>query len=377
MDLFHLRIVGVMLFVGVAAGFAMHRADYCLTAMVRDLFLLRSTHLLRTLFLAVAAGSVSFEILRRLGIPPAAFFAPAGLGHLAGGAVFGVGMVMAGGCVIGTLYRMGTGQVLSWVAFGGLVAGNWIYAAVHPAVARFQAGTALFGSARTLPDLFGISPLWFVAPLATAALAAGISWQRAGMLSRPSYARGYLQPWKAGLLLAALNTAAVAASGIPMGVTTTYAKAAAWLASFAAPTHTAALGFFTQQPIRVEMPILGGVFTTAGAAPVADSVLAAQLPLILGILAGAFASALSVGEFAFRIKAPWRQYASAAAGGILMTLGARIGFGCNIYHLFGGLPALSAGSLLFFAALFPGAWLGIRVLEHFTLRQPAGSGTAF
>lgn len=370
MDAFHLRIVLVMLVVGTAAGFAMHRADYCLTAMIRDVFLLRSPRLLRTLLLAVAAGAVSFEFLRRLGISAVSLFAPAGLGHLAGGAIFGVGMVIAGGCVIGTLYRMGTGQVLSWAAFGGLIAGNWIYAEIHPAVVRFQAETVLFGSARTLPDILGISPLWLIAPLAGIALAAGISWRRAGTLSRASYARGDLQPWKAGLLLAALNTAAVAAAGVPMGVTTTYAKAAAWIAALASPAHTATLDFFTREPIRVEMPALGGIFT-GGAAPVADSLLAAQLPLILGILAGAFASAVSIGEFAFRAKAPWRQYASAVAGGILMTLGARIGFGCNIYHLFGGLPALTSGSLLFFASLFPGAWLGIRVLEHFTLRRPS------
>ncbi|HEY6007864.1 MAG TPA: YeeE/YedE thiosulfate transporter family protein, partial [Geobacteraceae bacterium] len=150
MDAFHLRIVLVMLIVGTAAGFAMHRADYCLTAMVRDVFLLRSTRLLRTLLLAVGAGAVSFEVLRRLGISAGALFAPAGLGHVAGGAIFGVGMVIAGGCVIGTLYRMGTGQMLSWAAFGGLVAGNWIYAEVHPSVVRFQAGTVLFGGSPTL-----------------------------------------------------------------------------------------------------------------------------------------------------------------------------------------------------------------------------------
>jgi hypothetical protein len=368
MDAFHLRIVLVMLIVGTAAGFAMHRADYCLTSMIRDVFLLRSTHLLRTLLLAVAAGAVSFEFLRRLGISAASLFAPAGMGHLAGGAIFGVGMVIAGGCVIGTLYRMGTGQVLSWAAFGGLVAGNWIYAEIHPAVVRFQAGTVLFGGSPTLPGILGISPLWLIAPLAAVALAAGISWRHSGTLDRASYARGDLQPWKAGLLLAALNTAAVAAAGVPMGVTTTYAKAAAWVASFASPSHTATLDFFTREPIRVEMPALGGVFT-GGAAPVADTVLAAQLPLILGILAGAFVSAVSVGEFAFRVNAPWRQYASAVAGGILMTLGARIGYGCNIYHLFGGLPALASGSLLFLAALFPGAWLGVLILEHFTLRK--------
>ena len=51
--------------------------------------------------------------------------------------LLGVGMVLAGGCVVGTLYKMGAGGIGSVAAFGGLLAGSALYAGVHPAWASF------------------------------------------------------------------------------------------------------------------------------------------------------------------------------------------------------------------------------------------------
>ena len=45
-------------------------------------------------------------------------------------------MVLAGGCVVGTLYKMGSGSVASAVAFVGLLAGSALYGEWHPAVER-------------------------------------------------------------------------------------------------------------------------------------------------------------------------------------------------------------------------------------------------
>ncbi len=45
-------------------------------------------------------------------------FPAAGLGSIAGGLAFGVGMTLAGGCGAGSLWRAGEGQVKLWVAVG-------------------------------------------------------------------------------------------------------------------------------------------------------------------------------------------------------------------------------------------------------------------
>jgi hypothetical protein len=49
-------------------------------------------------------------------------FAAAGVGALAGGTLFGVGMTLAGGCGAGSIWRAGEGQVKLWLA---LAASRW------------------------------------------------------------------------------------------------------------------------------------------------------------------------------------------------------------------------------------------------------------
>ena len=62
-----------------------------------------------------------------------------------------------------------------------------------------------------------------------------------------------------------------------------------------------------------------------------------------------------------------RQIASALVGGLLLGVSARMIPGCNIWHLWGGLPILALQSLLFLAGLIPGAWLGSQMLARFVI----------
>jgi hypothetical protein len=93
-----------------------------------------------------------------------------------------------------------------------------------------------------------------------------------------------------------------------------------------------------------------------------------QLPILFGIIIGAAASALLIGEWHLRWRLPQRQYLSAFGGGIIMALASRMSPGCNVWHLLGGLPLLSLQSLLFLAGLLPGAWLGSRMLTRYVLQ---------
>ncbi|HYQ48325.1 MAG TPA: hypothetical protein VEP69_04600, partial [Thermodesulfovibrionales bacterium] len=52
----------------------------------------------------------------------------------------------------------------------------------------------------------------------------------------------------------------------------------------------------------------------------------------------------------------------------------RIAPTCNVWHLLGGLPILSASSILFTAGLFPGAWIGGLILTRAVLTARHGSG---
>ncbi len=78
-------------------------------------------------------------------------------------------------------------------------------------------------------------------------------------------------------------------------------------------------------------------------------------------------AARRLGEFKVYYRVPARQYVSALVGGVILALGSRMTPGCNIWHLFGGLPILNMQSLLFLAGLVPGSYIGSKILVHVVL----------
>ncbi|HKK02235.1 MAG TPA: YeeE/YedE thiosulfate transporter family protein, partial [Desulfuromonadales bacterium] len=244
----YLILAVISLGLGLAAGGVMHRADYCLAGMFRDLFLFRQSFMLRTLLLLVTATMACLAIARLAGLPlpSPSLFGPPGLANLIGGFCFGAGMVLAGGCVVGTLYKMGSGSLLSAVAFLGLLAGSAFYAEIAPGWSVFSRMTT-FGPRLTLPEWLGLPPALVSFALVVVFSAGLVRWRRDGGLVRSARAEGYLQPWLAALLLALVVVVSDLTVGMPLGVTTAYAKLGGYLESLVAPRHFATLAFYHRQ----------------------------------------------------------------------------------------------------------------------------------
>lgn len=363
-------ILAVGFSIGLGAGVVMHRADYCLAGMFRDLFLFRQHFMLRTLLLGILASMLLFEAARQGGLLPLYPFpllGPPALTNIFGGVLFGVGMVLAGGCVVGTLYKMGSGSVLSLVAFVGLLVGSAIYAEIHPWWQVVARKTMLLPKAITVPQALGIDPLILLAPVFLVLSVALFFWGRRGGWQRSASTVGYLQPWLAALLLALLGAASYVLVGMPLGITTSYAKMAAMIENLLVPEHVAMTPYFQALPLKMVNP-LTGLAMQGGGGPALDGISLAQFPVIIGIIIGAAASALILGEWHLRWRLPPRQYLSAFGGGILLALASRMSPACNVWHLLGGLPLLGLQSLLFLAGLLPGAWLGSRMLTRYVLQ---------
>lgn len=359
------------LLLGLAAGFIMHRSDFCMAGMLRDLFLFRSTFKLRVLLLSVLACMVLIELARQAGwifTFPYPGFGAASLANIIGGMLFGVGMVLAGGCVAGTLYKMGSGKIVSAVAFVGLIAGSVLYAEFHTVWKAFADKMVITPGKVTLAQIAGVQQGIFIAVVVAIFTVPLVRWWRGGKLVRPSPAEGYLQPWKAGLLLAVLVTVSVLIIGIPLGITTSYAKAGAWFVNLIWPGHAGELTYFKAQAFDYPNRLLG-ISYSGGPGPHYDAICLIQFPLIGGIIAGGFFSAWVLGEFKIHVRVPCAQYLSGFIGGVLMGLASRMAPSCNIWHILGGMPILAVQSILFAAGLLPGAWLGGRLLTKILLKD--------
>ena len=111
-------VIGMYLLFGLIFGVILQRAGFCITASFRELFTTGGAGLARGMIVALIVAILGFSILIGVGFRDA-FVMPLGLHTFAGGYIFGIGMVVAGGCATGTLFRIGEGNVQLFLALIG------------------------------------------------------------------------------------------------------------------------------------------------------------------------------------------------------------------------------------------------------------------
>jgi hypothetical protein len=109
---------GIIVLAGFVIGFIMHRSRFCVARAVREPFMTAEGDMTKAVILALVIGIPVASLIFQaklldpyLAIPPRFW-----LGSLLGGVVFGLGMVFAGGCGTGSLWRVGEGHLKLWVA---------------------------------------------------------------------------------------------------------------------------------------------------------------------------------------------------------------------------------------------------------------------
>jgi uncharacterized membrane protein YedE/YeeE len=106
---------------GVAAGFVLQRSRFCFTASLRDPLLTGGTSLTKAVVIAIATATIGFAALQFAAVTNGTAIPgnidPVGIHTVVGAVLFGIGMVIAGGCASGTLMRVGEGSVMQMISF--------------------------------------------------------------------------------------------------------------------------------------------------------------------------------------------------------------------------------------------------------------------
>ncbi|HWI82161.1 YeeE/YedE family protein [Ramlibacter sp.] len=353
------------LLLGLVLGAAGQASRFCVRGAIDDLLTLRRPGRLLSWLLAVAIAALFVQALvslhlfdARKTIAWSANFVWAS--YLVGGAIFGFGMILAGGCPQRSLVKAGSGDLKSVVTL------------VVTAVAALMTLRGAFAPWRvdlldrwSLPlatpqDLGSIaatalplapSTLRWVLVVAVLALAGAAAWRQRAQMDR-----GH---WLGGLAVGLLVPAAFLLTG--------------------------ALGFVPEHPETLEPAWLGTQSHRpeglSFVAPLANSldlltmwtdkatVATFGVLLVVGVLAGSFASARLRGDFRLQSFQDPRELARYLAGSVLMGFGGVTALGCSVGQGLTGLALLSAGALLAVAGIVGGAVLAIR------LRRPAGVRT--
>jgi len=352
------RTAAFLVACGAALGAVLQRSRLCFASAFRDVLVLRDRRAALGVLAALAMGSLGYTVLFGAQLPDpsrylpdTAHIAPAGPVVLLGGVSFGLGMVLAGGCISGHLYRLGEGSLVSPVALLACIPGFWLAFALWN---FFYVKSVSTSPVVWLPAKLGYEGA-LALQLAVLGGLAALLLHKGSPVARPAREPLRLrdvvrEPWPTWIGGAAVGIIATFAYlwNHPLGVTSEIGRVSRRMGL--------AFGFV---PARLE-----GLDRLAGCRAIAsDRWLTESGVFIVSLVAGSLASALLSGEFRLRTGKP-RTYALAAAGGVLLGFGAMISLGCTVGTMLSGIMAFSLHGWVFLAGLAAGAWAGTAILRR-------------
>ncbi len=110
---------------GFGFGFLIQKGQICFTSAFRDLWLVGRSNMAKALVWGMVVQTLITAVFLAKGLPPKVIWW-AGPGALLGGILFGLGIVIAGGCETGWMYRSMEGQIQFWFVGLGNVIGATI-----------------------------------------------------------------------------------------------------------------------------------------------------------------------------------------------------------------------------------------------------------
>ncbi|MGT2949012.1 YeeE/YedE family protein [Streptococcus devriesei] len=330
--------------VGTIFGFVLQRTRFCLTGGFRDMYIAKNNTLFYAFLIAITVQSIGVISLIQLGLVSNPYEDYSLLGAVLGSYIFGIGIVLAGGCATGTWYRAGEGLIGSWIAlfFYMLSSASMKFGLLLPLNEKLTSYGVIN---EDLAGQAGISVWYFVALLAVITaflIVRDLRKPRRKAVTLPAKYQGirhylfektYSKYW-AGFVIGLIALIAWPASEITgrvggLGITTPSAHLLAYI-------------------VTGDSSLLNwGVF------------------LVLGILLGSFIAAKGSGEFRWRLP-NIRTIGKSVIGGILMGVGASWAGGCTIGN---GLTATAVMSSKGWIALLV-TILGVWSASYFSFVRP-------
>ncbi|MGG7179224.1 YeeE/YedE family protein [Clostridium paraputrificum] len=299
------------------------------------------------------------------------------IGFILGGILFGIGMIIGGGCASGTLSDTGEGSgrgliVLIFFCIGGML-GTWHLPSLKKTF-LYENGVTVY-----LPDTFGyvgavlvslllLLGLYFVVKMyegkrkkaGTYVAEEYQDWEKEveedkefKVFSYKTYHKLFIQRWSfftGATLLAIVFIFIINTTKSSWGASGPYTHWGVWLFS--------KLGFD-----------FGAVEAFKGSVKVVNSGILSDPVSVrnIGIILGAAICMLLAGKWKFNINFKAKDVAFYGLAGILMGYGAKLAGGCNVGALFSGIANLSLSGWVFLVALVVGGLVGVKLVKKFNI----------
>lgn len=318
----------VMAAIYFAFGFTVQRAGFCSASLISAAVLSRDMRGLAAILIAVLTAMLGFGFMNTLGLltvyPGRVSLVPAA----AGGLLFGVGMVFAGGCVSGSLFKATEGRWPSILAVIGIFLGMAIGLSAwgRISIAYLAELGSFWNPPPNLTASGGTSYSHLMTGIALIGLAVGgLAFRRQILSFKPGNTFPSDRRW-------------------PLFVVALIIGVLGWAAFLVGPYtgRNYPLGA-SHIPSALLRLTLGGEIRWAGL-------------LAWTFVLGSALSAWMRGEIRWR-SAPMGTLILAFAGGVMVGLGAIIGRGCFVGQILSGWALLASHALVFGVVMILANWV--------------------
>jgi hypothetical protein len=349
------------LLVGAALGFVMQRGRFCMNSAYREV-LFQDYTMFRAYVLALVITLIGANLIEDLGWLQHADetgamvagtlyrqgFAP--WANIIGGYIFGLGIVLAGGCGSGILYKMGEGNLAYVFAVLGFFFGIVItkFGLLKPVYDALVSTIVTVGDDETptLANVIGLNKWIVIAALGAASIPFILKGEPFKKVKK-----GY--SWSVvGVLIGVVAVAAWWASE--------YFGGRARGLSFTGPLRefflTVGFGNYMNDPESIvateSRAFLGATFSWSSL-------------YVLAVPFGAYLSGRLLKEVKLKVP-PADEMLKVLLGGFIMGIGAQIGGGCNVGHGLTGMSTLAVSSWVATTFMILGNW----TMVYFLLIRP-------
>lgn len=346
------------LLIGIVFGYIVFRTNFCTMGSISDIMNFGDYRRFRSWLLATATAIIGATVIEAAGIADltgSLYLTPSfnWLGNIAGGLIFGFGMVFAGGCTSKNLIRAGGGDLRSLMVL--IVVGIFGY--------------------MTIGGLLGPLRVSIFTPVTVNLADYGLDSQRTGdiVAAMTGLDTGIARIIVLVVLLAGLlgfvfkdkgfRTSPVhIITGVGIGLCVT----AGWLLTGLAlddfadvPVALASLTY-----VRPSGDTLDYLMRfTAYAAP------SFAVVTTLGALLGGFIGAVMHGKFHIATFASGKDTTRNLFGAALMGIGGVVALGCTVGQAISGASTMALGSYITFVFIVLGGIAGMKAFEYVLMRE--------